>query len=278
MQRDEITEGFKKLLDRFQVDMLNNKVTIKDASVGGLKGDDTTDWTVEFNFPKFDEIKVELAEKYKLTPAEEAQNKAVELGKKWGTNPNGKKVTPYSKALAANEEYAQLLFDEKIDEDEASLIHSISLITLDFNTISLSDLIKKCGTSKDFRNYLKEQNVKIEDFNEKDISIILDKWPDFFEGEALPEIKEGNNESHVPYKHQPFNKAAMDRASDSVFYSKPTINNFFTMEMSSDEAMTRMQTLLDKLDKDEEPKPVKTKMSYKQQQRMRKNNPMWKPN
>lgn len=278
MQRDEITEGFKKLLDRFQVDMLNNKVTIKDASVGGLKGDDTTDWTVEFNFPKFDEIKVELAEKYKLTPAEEAQNKAVELGKKWGTNPNGKKVTPYSKALAANEEYAQLLFDEKIDEDEASLIHSISLITLDFNTISLSDLIKKCGTSKDFRNYLKEQNVKIEDFNEKDISIILDKWPDFFEGEALPEIKEGNNESRVPYKHQPFNEAAMDRASDSVFYSKPTINNFFTMEMSSDEAMTRMQTLLDKLDKDEEPKPVKTKMSYKQQQRMRKNNPMWKPN
>lgn len=31
-----------------------------------------TDWTVEFNSPKFDEIKVELAEKYKLTPAEEA--------------------------------------------------------------------------------------------------------------------------------------------------------------------------------------------------------------
>lgn len=270
MQRDEITEGFKKLLDRFQVDMLNNKVTIKDASVGGLKGDDTTDWTVEFNFPKFDEIKVELAEKYKLTPAEEAQNKAVELGKKWGTNPNGKKVTPYSKALAANEEYAQLLFDEKIDEDEASLIHSISLITLDFNTISLSDLIKKCGTSKDFRNYLKEQNVKIEDFNEKDISIILDKWPDFFEGEALPEIKEGNNESRVPYKHQLFNEAAMDAPSDIIYY-----NN---IEISSDESMKRMQTFLDKLDKDEEPKPIKTKMSYKQQQRMRKNNPMWKPN
>ena len=81
MQRDDATEGFKKLLDRFQVDMLNNKVTIKDASVGGLKGDDTTDWTVEFNFPKFEEIKVELAEKYKLTSSEEAHNKAVELGK-----------------------------------------------------------------------------------------------------------------------------------------------------------------------------------------------------
>ena len=50
------------------------------------------------------------------------------------------------------------------------------------------------------------------------------------------------------------------------------------MEMSSDESIKRMQTLLDKLDKDEEPKLVKTKMSYKQQQRMRKNNPMWKPN
>lgn len=282
MQRDDATEGFKKLLDRFQVDMLNNKVTIKDASVGGLKGDDTTDWTVEFNFPKFEEIKVKLAEKYKLTPSEEANNKAVELGKKWGTNPNGKKITPYSKALAANEEYARLLFDREIDKDDDTASNSISLsaiIQADlFNTISLSGFIEKCGTPKDFRDYLKEQNVKIEDFNEKDISIILDKWPDFFEGEALPEIKEGNNESRVPYKHQLFNEAAMDRASDSVFYSKPTINNFFTMEMSSDEAMTRMQTLFDKLDKDEEPKPVKTKMSYKQQQRMRKNNPMWKPN
>lgn len=276
MQRDETTEGFKKLLDRFQVDALTNKVTIKDASVGDLKDDDTTEWTVKFNFPKFDEIKVELAEKYKLTPSEEAHNKAVELGKKWGTNPNGKKITPYSKALAANEEHAGLLFDEEIDKDDES--HSLSLIIADFNTISLSDFVKKCGTSKDFKDYLKEQNVKIKDFNEKDISIILDKWPDFFEGEELPEIKEGDNESRVPYKHQLFNEVAMDAPSNSIFYSKPTINNFFTMEISNDEAMTRMQTLFDKLNKDEEPKPVKTKMSYKQQQRMRKNNPMWKPN
>ena len=48
--------------------------------------------------------------------------------------------------------------------------------------------------------------------------------------------------------------------------------------MGSDESVKRMQTLFDKLNKDEEPKPVKTKMSYKQQQRMRKNNSMWKPN
>lgn len=276
MQRDDATEGFKKLLDRFQVDMLNNKVTIKDASVGGLKADDTTDWTVEFNFPKFEEIKVKLAEKYKLTPSEEANNKAVELGKKWGTNPNGKKITPYSKALAANEEYARLIFDEKIDKDDDTVSHSFSLdaiIKADlFNTISLSGFIEKCSTSKEFKEYLNEHNVKIEDFNEKDISIILDKWPDFFEGEKLPEIKEGNSESRIPYTNKPktFDEVAMDEPTNKIYYHN--------IEISSNEAVTRMQKLFDKLDKDEEPKPVKTKMSYKQQQRMRKNNPMWKLN
>ena len=277
MQRDEATEGFKKLLDKFQVDALTNKVTIKDASVGDLKADDTTDWTVEFNFPKFEEIKVKLAEKYKLTPSEEANNKAVELGKKWGTNPNGKKITPYSKALAANEEYARLIFDEKIDKDDDAVSHSFSLdaflIKEDlFNTISLSGFIEKCSTSKEFKEYLKEQNVKIEDFNEKDISIILDKWPDFFEGEKLPEIKEGNSESRIPYTNKPktFDEVAMDEPTNKIYYHN--------IEISSNEAVTRMQTLFDKLDKDEEPKPVKTKMSYKQQQRMRKNNPMWKLN
>lgn len=276
MQRDEATEGFKKLLDKFQVDALTNKVTIKDASVGGLKADDTTDWTVEFNFPKFEEIKVKLAEKYKLTPSEEANNKAVELGKKWGTNPNGKKITPYSKALAANEEYARLIFDEKIDKDDDTVSHSFSLdaiIKADlFNTISLSGFIEKCSTSKEFKEYLNEHNVKIEDFNEKDISIILDKWPDFFEGEKLPEIKEGNSESRIPYTNKPktFDEVAMDEPTNKIYYHN--------IEISSNEAVTRMQKLFDKLDKDEEPKPVKTKMSYKQQQRMRKNNPMWKLN
>ena len=276
MQRDDSTEGFKKLLDRFQVDMLNNKVTIKDASVGDLKDDDRTDWTVEFNFPKFDEIKVKLAEKYKLTPSEEAHNKAVELGKKWGTNPNGKKITPYSKALAANEEYARLIFDEKIDKDNDTVSHSYSLdaflIKDLFNTISLSGFIEKCSTAKEFKEYLKEHNVKIEDFNEKDISIILDKWPDFFEGEELPEIKEGNSESRIPYTNKPktFDEVAMDTPTNKIYYQN--------IEISCNEAVTRMQTLFDKLDKDEEPKPVKTKMSYKQQQRMRKNNPMWKLN
>lgn len=274
MQRDDATEGFKKLLDRFQVDMLNSKVTIKDASVGGLKDDDHTEWTVEFNLPKFDEIKVKLAEKYKLTPSEEAHNKAVELGKKWGTNPNGKKITPYSKALAANEEYARLIFDEKTDKDNDTVSHSLDAFLIKdlFNTISLSGFIEKCSTSKEFKEYLKEQNVKIEDFNEKDISIILDKWPDFFEGEELPEIKEGNSESRIPYTNKPktFDEVAMDAPTNKIYYHN--------IEISSNEAVTRMQTLFDKLDKDEEPKPVKTKMSYKQQQRMRKNNPMWKLN
>lgn len=271
MQRDDATEGFRKLLDRFQVNALTNKVT-----VGDIKDDDRTDWTVDFNFPKFDEIKVKLAEKYKLTPSEEAHNKAVELGKKWGTNPNGKKITPYLKALAANEEYARLIFDEKIDKDDDTVSHSFYLddiIKADlFNTISLSGFIEKCSTAKEFKEYLNEQNVKIEDFNEKDISIILDKWPDFFEGEELPEIKEGNSESRIPYtnKHKTFDEAAMDAPTNKIYYHN--------IEMSGDEVMTRMQTLFDKLDKDEEPKPVKTKMSYKQQQRMRKNNPMWKPN
>lgn len=62
----------------------------------------------------------------------------------------------------------------------------------------------------------------------------------------------------------------MDAPSDIIYY-----NN---IEISNNESVKRMQTLFDKLDKDEEPKPVKTKMSYKQQQRMRKNNPMWKLN
>ena len=115
MQIDDATEGFKKLLNNFKVNALTHEVTVWNSN---LDDDDHTDWEVKFDFPKFDEIKVELAEKYKLTPSEEAHNKAVELGKKWGTNPNGKKITPYSKALAANEEYARLLFDRETDKDD----------------------------------------------------------------------------------------------------------------------------------------------------------------
>ena len=261
------------------------------ADVASLLGgklteaDDHSDWTIQFDFPDFDKIKKELAEKYKLTPAEEAQNKAVELGKKWGTNLNGKKVTPYRKALAANEEHARLLFDEKIDEDDGQFSHggisTISLIKADlFNTISLSDFIKKCGTAKEFKDYLKEQDVKVEDFNEKDISLILDAWPDFFEGEDIPEIKDGDSESRIPYRPQLFTEFAMEPVNDAIAYIQPVLSNkakgMITMDMSDEDAMTRMQSLFDA--DEEEQKPVKTKMSYKQQQRMRNKNPMWKPN
>ena len=77
---------------------------------------------------------------------------------------------------------------------------------------------------------------------------------------------------------EPSNQSRHHLLNDKEFDNYTFENNVFTIEMSSDESIKRMQTLLDKLDKDEEPKPVKTKMSYKQQQRMRKNNPMWKPN
>ena len=270
MQNDS-TEGFKKLLDRFQVDALNNKVTIKDASVGNLKADDITEWTVEFNLPKFDEIKVKLAEKYKLTPSEEAQNKAVELGKKWGTNPNGKKITPYTKAMEAGEEHALLLMD---DSDEAPSIH---LTLVPWGSASIKDVVKEFSTKEELKRFLKESDIDVsKDLKEETVVEIIDKFPDFFEDTELSFTeKEEKRVENLPHLAR---DTPVQLASDSVFYSKPMINNVFTMEISSDESVKRMQTLFDKLDKDEEPKPVKTKMSYKQQQRMRKNNPMWKPN
>ena len=87
----------------------------------------------------------------------------------------------------------------------------------------------------------------------------------------LSEKEEKRVENHPQLmRNKLFGEAAMDAPTDTIYYQ--------SIETSSNEAVTRMQTLFDKLDKDEEPKPVKTKMSYKQQQRMRKNNPMWKPN
>lgn len=282
MQSDDATEGFKKLLDRFQVDMLNNKVTIKDASVGGLKGDDTTDWIVEFNFPKFDEIEVELAEKYKLTPAEEAQNKAVELGKKWGTNPNGKKVTPYTKAMEANEEHARLLFDRNIDEDDYPNYPNIGLrlIPLHFGKQSIANALKSFDDKKEFKDFLKKEEVYIKnDLTEQNISDILDKWPDFFDEEEL-QINEGEEKEvgYRPVREQIFSEQPMDAPKDSIYYIKPMWNK--DAEKKLDEAFSvNTQDILIKLADPPEDEPVKpAKMSWKQQQRMRKNNPMWKPN
>lgn len=268
MQSDDATEGFKKLLDRFQVDMLNNKVTIKDVSVGDLKADDCSDWTFKFDFPDFDKIKKELAEKYKLTPSEEAQNKAVELGKKWGTNPNGKKITPYTKAMEAGEEHAHLLMD---DSDEAP---SIPLTLVPWGSVSIKDVVKEISTKEELKMFLKENDIDVsKDLKEETVVAIIDKFPDFFEDIELSftEKEEKRVENHPQLmRNKLFGEAAMDAPTDTIYYQN--------IETSSNEAVTRMQTLFDKLDKDEEPKPVKTKMSYKQQQRMRKNNPMWKQN
>ena len=153
------------------------------SSVDAAKEDDRSEWTIQFDFPDFDKIKKELTEKYKLTPAEEAQNKAVELGKKWGTNPNGKKITPYTKALEANEEHARLLFDKNIDEDDYPNI-GLRLIPLHFGKQSIADALKSFDDKKEFKEFLKKENVDIKnDLTEQNISDILDKWPDFFDEE-----------------------------------------------------------------------------------------------
>lgn len=57
-------------------------------------------------------------------------------------------------------------------------------------------------------------------------------------------------------------------------YSNNSAKDVITMDMSDDP--TRMKSLFDLV---EEPEPEKPeKLSWKKQQRMRKNNPMWKPN
>lgn len=238
MQRDEAIEGFKKLLDKFQVDTLTNKVTIKDASVGDLKDDDRTDWTVEFNFPKFDEIRVKLAEKYKLTPSEEAQNKAVELGKKWGTNPNGKKITPYTKAMEAGEEHAHLLLndDGKDEFDPSSVLTVQSLTLVPWGSVSIKDVVKEISTKEELKRFLKENDIDVsKDLKEETVVAIIDKFPDFFEDIELSftEKEEKRVENHPQLmRNKVFGEAAMDAPSDIIYY-----NN---IEIGSDESVKRM--------------------------------------
>lgn len=236
------------------------------------KDDDRSDWTFQFDFPDFDKIKKELAEKYKLTPAEEAQNKAVELGKKWGTNPNGKKITPYTKAMEAGEEHAHLLLnDDGKDEFDPSSVLTVQPLTwVPWGSANIRDVVKKFSTKEELKRFLKENDIDIsKDLKEETAVEIIDKFPDFFED---TELSFTENEEKRVENHPPLIKYIRP------VYSKNNANGNDVMEMDADDAMMRMQTLFDKLDKDEEPKPVKTKMSYKQQQRMRKNNPMWKPN
>ena len=253
------------------------------------KDDDRSEWTFQFDFPDFDKIKKELAEKYKLTPAEEAQNKAVELGKKWGTNPNGKKVTPYTKAMDAGEEHAHLLLnDDGKDEFDPSSVLTVQPLTLvPWGSASIKDVVKEFSTIEELKRFLKENDIDIsKDLKEETAVEIIDKFPDFFEDTkfSFTENEEKRVENHpILLRDKIFDEFPMEPAVDSIkyirpVYSKNNANGNVVMEMDADDAMMRMQTLFDKLDKDEEPKPVKTKMSYKQQQRMRNKNPMWKPN
>lgn len=253
------------------------------------KDDDRSECTFQFDFPDFDKIKKELAEKYKLTPAEEAQNKAVELGKKWGTNPNGKKITPYTKAMEAGEEHAHLLLndDGKDEFDPSSVLTVQPLISVPWGSASIKDVVKEFSTIEELKRFLKENDIDIsKDLKEETAVEIIDKFPDFFEDTELSftEKEEKRIENRpLLMRDKIFDEFPMEPVVDSIkyirpVYSKNNANGNVVMEMDADDAMMRMQSLLDKLDKDEEPKPVKTKMSYKQQQRMRNKNPMWKPN
>jgi hypothetical protein len=264
------------------------------ANVAGLfggtdiaKDDDRSEWTIQFDFPDFDKIKKELAEKYKLTPAEEAQNKAVELGKKWGTNPNGKKVTPYTKATEAGEKYAHLLLnDNGEDEFDPSSVLTVQPLTLvPWGSASIKDVVKEFSTKEELKRFLKENDIDVsKDLKEETVVEIIDKFPDFFEDTKLSftekEEKRVENRPQL-MRNKVFEEFPMEPVKDTIQYIRPlyTKNNAsgdIVMEMDVDDTMVRMQSLLD-ADK-EEPKPVKTKMSYKQQQRMRNKNPMWKPN
>lgn len=251
------------------------------------KDDDRSEWTIQFDFPDFDKIKKELAEKYKLTPAEEAQNKAVELGKKWGTNPNGKKITPYTKALEAGEEHAHLLLnDSGEDEFDPSSVLTVQPLTLvPWGSASIKDVVKEFSTKEDLKRFLKENDIDVsKDLKEETVVEIIDKFPDFFEDTkfSFTEKEEKRVENHpLLMRDKIFDEFPMEPAVDSIkyirpVYSKNNANGNVVMEMDADDAMMRMQSLLDA--DEEEPKPVKTKMSYKQQQRMRNKNPMWKPN
>lgn len=251
------------------------------------KDDDRSEWTFQFDFPDFDKLKKELAEKYKLTPAEEAQNKAVELGKKWGTNPNGKKVTPYTKATEAGEKYAHLLLnDNGEDEFDPSSVLTVQPLTLvPWGSASIKNVVKEFSTIEELKRFLKENDIDIsKDLKEETAVEIIDKFPDFFEDTELSftEKEEKRVENHpLLMRDKIFNEFPMEPVVDSIkyirpAYSKNNANGNVVMEMDADDAMMRMQSLLDA--DEEEPKPVKTKMSYKQQQRMRNKNPMWKPN
>ncbi len=257
-----------------------NIASLLTGSKADANEDDRSEWTFQFDFPDFDKIKKELAEKYKLTPAEEAQNKAVELGKKWGTNPNGKKVTPYTKAMEANEEHARILFDKNIDEDDWPNI-GLRLTPLNFGKQSIASALKSFDDKEEFKDFLKKENVDIKnDLTEQNVSDILDKWPDFFDEEAL-QINEGEEKEvgYRPVREIIYSEQPMEAAKDSIYYIQPMWSKKSEEELDKAFSVNAQDVLVRKLSDPPEDEPVKpAKMSWKQQQRMRNKNPMWKPN
>lgn len=280
-------DAWSKIPDVMGKDISRGGVSrqVVSANVASLFGgtdisedNDRSAWTIQFDFPDFDKIKKELAEKYKLTPAEEAQNKAVELGKKWGTNPNGKKITPYTKALEAGEEHAHLLLnDNGEDEFDPSSVLTIQPLTLiPRGSLSIKDAVKEFSTKEELKRFLKENDIDVsKDLKEETVVEIIDKFPDFFEDTKLSftekEEKRVENHPHL-MRDKIFDEFPMEPVVDSIKYIRPlytknNANGNVEMDMDADDAMMRMQSLL--YTDEEEPKPAKTKMSYKQQQRMR---------
>lgn len=291
-------DAWSKIPDVMAKDISRGGVSrqVVSANVASLFGADISEdndrsaWTIQFDFPDFDKIKKELAEKYKLTPAEEAQNKAVELGKKWGTNPNGKKITPYTKAMEAGEKYAHLLLnDDGEDEFDPSSVLTVTPLTLvPWGTMSVSDAVKEFSTKEELKSFLKENDIDVsKDLKEETVVEIIDKFPDFFEDTELSftekEEKRVENKPRL-MRDKIFEEFPMEPARDSIkyirpLYSKNNVQGDIEMKLTDfdGDAMGRLQSLLDP--EEEEPKPEKPeKLSWKKQQRMRNKNPMWKPN
>ena len=79
-------------------------------------------------------------------------------------------------------------------------------------------------------------------------------------------------------REQIYAEYPMEAAKDSICYIKPMWNKKTEEELDKAFSMNA-QDILTKLADPPEDEPVKpAKMSWKQMQRMRKNNPMWKPN
>ena len=188
--------------------------------------------------------------------------------------------------MEAGEEHAHLLLNnDGEDEFDPSTVLTVQPLTLvPWGSASIKDVVKEFSTKEELKRFLKENDIDVsKDLKEETVVEIIDKFPDFFEDTELSftEKEEKRVENRpILMRDKIFDEFPMEPAVDSIKYIRPVYSNNVkgevTMEMADFDATQRLQSLLDA--DEEEPKPVKTKMSYKQQQRMRNKNPMWKPN